>query len=86
MIIGFSTGCLYKTHDALDPATIDLFRRKDCSAIEIMVHRVSDIDKFITLKPSDLQGDVIITSLQYTVDCKLIKPDKNGKSALKKEL
>ncbi|MEI7690219.1 MAG: hypothetical protein WCI63_01160 [bacterium] len=56
MIIGFSTGCLYKTHDALDPATIDLFRRNDCSAVEIMVHRVSDIDKLIALKPSDLLG------------------------------
>lgn len=56
MIIGFSTGCLYKTHDALDPKTIDLFRRSDCRAIEIMVHRLSDMKKFENLKPSDLQG------------------------------
>jgi hypothetical protein len=61
MVIGFSTGCLYKTHDALDPATIALFRRGGCNAVEIMVHRLSDMDKFIALEPSDLQGFVYIS-------------------------
>ncbi|MCX6728423.1 MAG: hypothetical protein NTV39_01480 [Candidatus Saccharibacteria bacterium] len=56
MIIGFSTGCLYNTHDSLDPATIDLFRRGGCNAIEIMIHRLPDIERFIKLKASDIKG------------------------------
>lgn len=56
MIIGFSSGCLYKTHDPLDPVTIDIFKKHKCNAIEIMIHRVSDIDKFKKLKTSDIEG------------------------------
>jgi hypothetical protein len=56
MIIGFSSGCLYKTHDSLDPKTINIFRAKGCNAIEIMIHKISDIEKFQKLKPSDIKG------------------------------
>ena len=56
MIIGFSTGCLYKTHNSLSPATIDLFRRSGCQAIELMVHNLSDVNEFVNLKANDLRG------------------------------
>jgi len=56
MIIGFSSGCLYKTHDSLDPVTINIFRKSGCNAIEIMIHRTSDIDRFIKLRASDVSG------------------------------
>jgi hypothetical protein len=56
MIIGFSSGCLHKTHDGLDPATFDLFRERGCGAIEVMIHRLSDVADFTKLKEADLHG------------------------------
>lgn len=56
MIIGFSTGCLYKTHDRLSPETINFFRKAGCNAIEIMFYSVSDAEKFLKLKDSYFEG------------------------------
>lgn len=61
MIIGFSTGCLYKTHDALAPSTIDIFRNTGCNAIEVMFHNVSDTERFSKLTKNDLDGFQYIT-------------------------
>lgn len=54
--IGFSSGCLYQTHKALSPDTINVFRQSGCSAIELMFHGVEDIDDFAALTASDVEG------------------------------
>ncbi len=56
MIIGFSTGCLYKSHDRLSPSTIKLFRKAGCNAIEVMFYSTSNTSKFLKLKKSDFEG------------------------------
>ena len=56
MIIGFSTGCLYKKYDVLSPKTIDFFRKAGCNAIELMVHDSYNRHQLKKLKESDLQG------------------------------
>lgn len=56
MIIGFSSGCLYKTHNPLSPETIELFRGVGCNAIEIMFHGVEDTNDFAKLTEKDFRG------------------------------
>jgi len=56
MLLGFSTGSLYKTHDALSPETFDIFRRIGANAIEIMCHDYESSAKLALLTESDLRG------------------------------
>jgi hypothetical protein len=56
MKIGFSTGCLHKTHDRLSPQTFDIFRRIGCTAIELMWHLPEDIAELEKLTKNDLEG------------------------------
>ncbi|MCL5094206.1 MAG: hypothetical protein M1355_03680 [Patescibacteria group bacterium] len=56
MVLGFSTGCLYKTHNSLDPHTIDIFRKVGCNAIELMFHDSSDLENFKKLRQQDVEG------------------------------
>ena len=53
MLLGFSTGCLHKTHDRLSPATFDLFRRIGANAIELMVHDFEAAHRLLALVPED---------------------------------
>jgi len=56
MLLGFSTGCLYKTHNRLAPATFDIFRQAGCNAIELMWHDFGQTQDFLKLQSSDLAG------------------------------
>jgi len=56
MILGFSSGTLHRTHDALSPDTFDVFRKLGCNAIEVMFHNAVDVDKFLQIQKSDLDG------------------------------
>ncbi len=58
MKIGFSTGCLYKTHDPLAPETFAVFRKMGCNAIEIAwnVGGFDELEKIAKIKPEDLAG------------------------------
>lgn len=56
MIIGFSTGCLYKHYDVLSPKTIDFFRKAGCNAIELMVQDPSSSSRLKKLQKNDLDG------------------------------
>ena len=56
MKIGFSSGCLNKTHDRLSPETFDIFRNIGCTAIELMWHLPEDISKLEELTKNDLKG------------------------------
>ena len=49
MLLGFSTGCLYKTHDGLDKSTIEAFKNVGCNAIEIMWHEGAEAEKLLEL-------------------------------------
>lgn len=56
MILGFSTGCLYKTHDPLSSETFDIFRKLGANAIEIMVHDMDEAPRLLEIKQDDLRG------------------------------
>jgi len=56
MILGFSSGCLYKTHDGMAAETFEAFRSIRCNAIEIMCHGVADAPKLAEISPEDLRG------------------------------
>lgn len=56
MLLGFSTGCLYKTHNNLAKSTIAIFRDMGCNAIEIMCHEVHDIELLLELEPVDFES------------------------------
>lgn len=56
MIIGFSSGCLHKTHDRLSPDTFELFRSRGCNAIELMISSLSEVDKFKKINATDIVG------------------------------
>lgn len=47
--MGFSTGCLYKTHNGLERSTIEIFRNVGCNAIEIMWHEADETEKLLDL-------------------------------------
>lgn len=54
MLLGFSTGCLHKTHDRLSPATFDVFRNMGANAIELMVQDLDAAERLLALVPEDL--------------------------------
>ena len=58
MKIGFSTGCLYKTHDPLAAETFAVFGKMGCNAIEIAwnVGGFDELEKIAKIKPEDLAG------------------------------
>jgi len=56
MIIGFSSGCLHKTHDRFVRETFDVFRNLGCNALEIMFHDFEDAEKLEALSPEDIRG------------------------------
>ncbi len=56
MQIGFSTGCLYKTHARLAPTTFDVFRKLGCTAIELMCQSPELISEIELLTLDDLRG------------------------------
>ena len=57
MILGFSTGCLYKTHERVSKETFDVFRKIGCNAIEVTCKDKEAIKKLIKeISPSDLLG------------------------------
>ena len=56
MLLGFSTGCLYKTHDSLAKETFDIFRKIGANAIEIMSHEREHISRLLDIMPEDLIG------------------------------
>lgn len=53
MLLGFSTGCLHKTHDRLAPSTFALFAKMGANAIELMVHDLEAADRLLALVPED---------------------------------
>ena len=56
MIIGFSTGCLYKNHDYLSPEFFDIFRRVGANAIELTVADMDQAPKLLMLEQQDFVG------------------------------
>jgi len=57
MLLGFSTGCLYKTHESVSKETFAVFRTLGCNAIEINCLEDKDLEKLISeIKPRDLEG------------------------------
>jgi hypothetical protein len=54
MLLGFSTGCLHKTHDRLSPATFEILRKIGANAIELMVHNLDEAERLLALVPEDL--------------------------------
>jgi hypothetical protein len=56
MKLGFSTGCLYRTHDSLALETFDVFRKIGANAIELMWHEKEDELKLLKIEKKDLEG------------------------------
>lgn len=57
MLIGFSTGCLYKTHERVAAETFEVIRALGCNAIEIACCDDGELEKLITqISPVDLVG------------------------------
>lgn len=56
MILGFSTGSLYQTHDRLSPETFDIFRKIGANAIELMIYDMDDAPRLLDLEQKDFQG------------------------------
>ncbi|MDO8240821.1 MAG: hypothetical protein Q7T51_02500 [Candidatus Moranbacteria bacterium] len=56
MILGFSSGCLHKTHDRMAKGTFDVFRKLGCNAIEIMCYDVESVSRLAEISLDDLQG------------------------------
>ena len=57
MLLGFSTGCLYKTHERVSRETFDVFREIGCNAIEVTCKDNASIEKLIKeISLSDLSG------------------------------
>jgi hypothetical protein len=55
MMIGFSTGCLYRTHSRIDPHIVDVIQRTGANAIELMVCGDDSLKKATaTLQPDML--------------------------------
>lgn len=57
MILGFSSGCLYKTHDRLAKSTFDEFKNIGCNAIELVCVDDDELERLISdVKLEDLEG------------------------------
>jgi hypothetical protein len=56
MELGFSSGCLYKTHGSLSKSTFDVFRDAGVNAIEIVWHESDENADISKLKKEDLLG------------------------------
>lgn len=56
MILGFSSGCLWKTHDRMAKETFDVFRKLGCNALEIMYYDVESVSRLAEISLDDLQG------------------------------
>ncbi|KKQ44482.1 MAG: hypothetical protein US63_C0026G0001 [Candidatus Moranbacteria bacterium GW2011_GWC2_37_8] len=56
MILGFSTGDLYKTHDRLSPETFDVFRKIGANAIELTIVDMDEAPKLLQLEQEDFAG------------------------------
>lgn len=57
MLLGFSTGCLYKTHERVARETFEVIHALGCNAIEIACKNESELEKLITqISPVDLAG------------------------------
>lgn len=57
MILGFSTGCLYKTHERVSAETFELFKLLGCNAIQVKCNSDEDIIKLLNnARPADLRG------------------------------
>lgn len=61
MILGFSSGCLYKTHDRLAKETFDIFKSTGANAIEVMCASVDNISRLLEISLSDLEGFEYVT-------------------------
>ena len=69
MKIGFSTGCLHKTHDPLVPETFDVFRKMGCNAIEISWQGgMNEVKKLLSLQEADFVGFKYISLLTPAFD------------------
>jgi hypothetical protein len=55
MLLGFSTGCLHKTHDRLASTTFDIFRNLGANAIEIMWHEGEEYPRLLDIDPRSLE-------------------------------
>lgn len=56
MILGFSSGCLYKTHDRIGREIFDIFRSPGCNAIELMFHDLADAPRIAEISKDELAG------------------------------
>jgi hypothetical protein len=57
MLLGFSTGCLYKTHEPIARETFAVFRGLGCNAIELTCNDDEAIIKLLAeIRPKDLDG------------------------------
>lgn len=57
MLLGFSTGSLYKTHELISKEAFEAIRSLGCNAIELNCRNEDEILKLLTtIKPNDLAG------------------------------
>jgi hypothetical protein len=56
MLLGFSTGCLYQTHERLAPETFDVFRKIGANAIELVWSDIHVTSQLLSIKPEHLEG------------------------------
>ena len=56
MLLGFSTGCLHKTHDPLAPETFDIFRQMGANAIELKIYDMDEAPRLLNLQQKDFVG------------------------------
>ncbi len=56
MLLGFSSGCLWKTHNRLAKETFDIFKSAGSNAIEIMCFDMADAPLLKNIPLEDLRG------------------------------
>ncbi len=56
LIMGFSTGCLYKTRKKISKRTINFFRKIGCNAIEFNCPEKSDLKDVLNFSRKDVIG------------------------------
>lgn len=57
MLLGFSTGCLYKTHERVSKETFSSLRAIGCNALEVSCSDEQELEKMLTeIEVSDLVG------------------------------
>lgn len=56
LIIGFSTGCLYKTQQTISARMIDFFRKIGCNAIELNCPDKTDLKTILEFTKKDFTG------------------------------